>query len=102
MDEILKELEEDFSFRLVVDFRELNKRVVPDPCPLPRPKEMAVRIGMENKPFKTVLDFEYGSGAMGYYKDHRKLMAVITPFGVFVPTRLGFGGKWAFKDSEDI
>jgi hypothetical protein len=30
---------------------------------------------------------------MGFYRDHSKFMAVITPFGFFVPTRLGFGGS---------
>ena len=78
MDELIKELEAHFTFRLVVHFRELNKRVAPDPYPLPRP-------------FKTVLDFKYGFGAMGYFKDHGKYMAVITSFGVFVPTTQGFG-----------
>ena len=70
MHELIKALEEYFTCRLVVDFRELNKRVVPDPYILPRPKEIAMRMGMDNKPFKTVLDFMHGFGAMGYYKGH--------------------------------
>jgi len=53
---------------------------------------MTMRIG-KNKPFKTVLDFKYGFGAMGYYKDHGNYTAVITPIGVLAPTRLTFGGK---------
>jgi len=73
-------LEAHFTFRLVVHFRELNKRVAPDPYPLPRP-------------FKTVLDFKYGFGAIGYHKDHGKNMAVITTFEVPVPTRIAIGGK---------
>ena len=35
MDDIIQELEDHFTFRLVVDFRKLNKRVIPDPYPLP-------------------------------------------------------------------
>jgi hypothetical protein len=48
---------------------------------------------MEKKKFKTVSDFKYGFGSRGFYKDHSRYMAVITPFGVFIPTRLGFGGN---------
>jgi len=58
MDELIHDLREHFSFRLVVDFHEHNTRVVRDPYPLPRPKEMAFSIGMEMKKFKTVLDFK--------------------------------------------
>jgi hypothetical protein len=35
MDDIIQELEDHFTFRLVVDFRKLNKRVIPDPYPIP-------------------------------------------------------------------
>ena len=92
-DELIKELEEHFTSRLVVDSREQNERIVPDPYPFRRLKEMAMRLGMENKPFKTVLDFKYGFGAIGYHKDHGKNMAVITTFEVPVPTRIAIGGK---------
>jgi len=76
----------------------LTERVVPDPYFLPRHKEMAMRIEIENKHFRLVLDLKYGFPAMCYYKDHGKCMAVISPSGVFVPTRLGLGGK----DAEDL
>jgi hypothetical protein len=96
IDEVIHGLEEHFSLRLVVDLRDLNKRVVPDPCLRPRPKQMASRIGMvgmEKKKFKTVLDLKYGFRSMGFYKNHSKFTIVITPFGVFIPTRLAFRGK---------
>ena len=86
-------MEEHFSFRLVVEFPELNNRVIPHLYPRPPPKEMAFRIGTENKKFKTVLDFRFVFGSMSFYKDHSKYMAVITPFGVSNPTRLEFGAK---------
>jgi len=40
MDDVIQELEDHFTFRLVVDFRKLNKRVIPDPYPIPRAKEL--------------------------------------------------------------
>ena len=69
------------------------KRVVPDPYSFLRPKEMASRIGMEKKKFIAALDFKHGFGSMGLYKDHSKYITLTTPFGVFIPTRLGVGGK---------
>ena len=38
MDDVIQELEDHFTFRLVVDFRKLNKRVIPDPDPILRAK----------------------------------------------------------------
>jgi hypothetical protein len=49
---------------------------------------------------------------MGFYRDHSK-MAVLTPFGIFVPSRLGFGGSngpaymrrlsdYVYGDLEDV
>ena len=49
MDELIHDFDKHFCFRVVVDFRGLSKRVVPDPYPVPRPKEVSFRIGMENK-----------------------------------------------------
>ena len=40
MDDIMRELEDHFTFRLVIDFRKLNKRVIPDPYPIPQAKEL--------------------------------------------------------------
>jgi len=91
MDDIIQELEDHFTFRLVVDFQKLNKRLIPDPYPIPRAKELN-RIA-EKKVYKTSLDLKYGFGAMGFYRDHSRFMAVITLFGIFIPTRLGFGGR---------
>jgi len=91
MDDIIQEVEDHFTFRLVVDFRKLNKRVIPDPYPIPRAKELN-RIA-KKKVYKTSLDLKYGFGAMEFYRDHSKFMAVINPFGIFIPTRLGFGGS---------
>jgi hypothetical protein len=91
MNDIIKELEDHFTFRLVVDFRNLNKRVIPDPYAIPRAKELN-RIA-KKKVYKTSLDLKYGFGAMGFYRDHSKVISVITPFGIFVPIRLGFGGS---------
>jgi len=50
---------------------------------------------------------------MGFYRDHSNFMAVITPFGIFIPTRLGFGGRngpanvqrlsdYVYGDLEDV
>ena len=111
MDDVIQELEDHFTFRLVVDFRKLNKRVIPDPYPIPRAKELN-RIA-KKKVHKTSLDLKYGFVAMGFYRDHSKFMAVITPFGIFVPTRLGFGGSngpaymqrlsdYVYGDLEDV
>jgi hypothetical protein len=47
----------------------------------------------KKKVYKTISDLKYGFGAMGFYRDHSKFMAVITLIGIFVPTRLGFGGS---------
>ena len=47
-----------------------------------------------NKKFyKTSLDLKYGFGAMRFYQDHSRSMAVISPYGIFIPNRLGFGGN---------
>ena len=54
MDDIIPELENHFTFRLVVDFRKLNKRVIPDPYPIPRGKE--VNSIAKKKVYKTSLD----------------------------------------------
>ena len=64
MDDVMQELEDHFTFRLVVDFRKLNKRVIPDPYPIPRAKELN-RIA-KKKVYKTSLDLKYGFGAMGF------------------------------------
>ena len=47
----------------------------------------------KKKIFKTSLDLKYSFGAMEFYRDHTELMAVITPFVIFNPSRLGFGGS---------
>jgi len=50
---------------------------------------------------------------MGFYQDHSKFTAVITPFGILVPTKLGFGGSncsanmqrlsdYAYGNLEDV
>ena len=50
---------------------------------------------------------------MGFYRNHSKFMAVITPFGIFVDTILGFGGSngpafmqrlsdYVYGDLEDV
>jgi hypothetical protein len=65
--------------------------VIPDPYPIPGAKELN-RIA-KKKVYKTTLDVKYGFGAMGFYRDHSKFMAVITPFRIFIPIRLGFGGS---------
>ena len=91
MDGKIQELEDHFTFRFVVDFRKLNKRVIPDPYPIHEAKELD---GIaKKKVYTTTLDLKYGFGAMGFYRDHSKFMAVITPFGIFVPTRSHFGGS---------
>ena len=111
MDDVTQELEDHFTFRLVVDFRKLNKRVIPDPYPIPRAKELN-RIA-KKKVYKPSLDLKHGSGAMGFYRDHSKFMAAKTPFRIFVPTRLGFGGSngpvymqrlsdYVYGDQEDV
>jgi hypothetical protein len=92
MDDIIQELEDHFAFRLVFDFRKLNKGVIPYPYPNHRAKELN-RIA-KKKVYKTSLDLKYGFDAMGFYRDHSKFIAVITPFGIFIPTRLGFGGSY--------
>jgi hypothetical protein len=91
MDDIIRELEDRFTFRLLVDFRKLNKSVIPDPYPIPRVKELN-RVA-KNKVYKTTLNLKYCFGAMGFCRDHFKFMAVITPSGIFIPTRLAFGGQ---------
>ena len=91
MDDIIQELEDHFTFRLVVDFRKLNKRVIPDAYPIPRAIELTQFA--KKKVYTTSLDLKYGSGAMGFYRDHSKFMAVTTPSGIFILTRLGFGGS---------
>jgi len=40
MDDIIRELQDHFIFRLVVDFRNLNNRAIPDPYVIRRPKEL--------------------------------------------------------------
>jgi hypothetical protein len=111
MDDVIKELEDHFTFRLVVDFRKLNKRVIRDPYPIPRAKELN-RIA-KKKVYKTSIDLKYGFGAMGFYRNHSKFMAVMTLFGIFAPTRLGFGGSngpaympglsdYVYGDLEDV
>ena len=72
------------------DFRKLNKRVIPDPYPIPRARELN---RSAKKVYETSLDLKYGFGAMGFYRNHSKFMAVITPFVIFVPKRLGIGGS---------
>ena len=91
MDDMIQELEDHFTFRLVVDFRKLNKRVIADPYPIPRAQELN-RIA-KKKVYNTSLDLKYGFGALGFYRDNSKFMAAITPFGIFIPKRLGFGGS---------
>jgi len=91
MDDVIQELEDHFTFRLVVDFRKVNKRVIPDPYPIPRAIELN-RIA-KKKVHKTSLDLKYGFGSMGFYRDDSKFMAAITPFGIFVPTRLGVAAR---------
>jgi len=50
---------------------------------------------------------------MGFYRDHSNFMTVITPFGIFIPKRLGFGGSngpaymqklsdYVYGDLEDV
>ena len=58
MDDVIQELQDHFTFRLVVDFRKLNKRAIPDPYPIPRAKEWN-RIA-KKKVYKTSLDLKYG------------------------------------------
>ena len=111
MDGKIQELEDHFTFRFVVYFRKLNKRVIPDPYPIPEAKELD---GIAKKKVHTTsLDLKYGFGAMGFYRDHLQFMAVITPFGIFIPTRLGFGGSngpasmqrlpdYVYGDLEDV
>ena len=52
-------------------------------------------------------------GAMGFYRDQFKLIAVITLVGIFIPTRLGFGftnasaymqmlSDYVYGDVEDV
>jgi hypothetical protein len=89
MDDIIEELEDHFTFRLLVDFRKLNKKVIPDPYPIPRAKELR-RIAKKTV-YKTSLDLKGSCGAMGFYRDHSKSIAVISPFGIFIPT------DWALK-----
>ena len=74
MDDIIREVEEPFTFRVVVDFRKLNDRVIPDPYPIPPAKKLN-RIA-HKKICKTSVDLKYGFGAMGFYGDHSKFMAV--------------------------
>ena len=85
--------------------------MIPDPYPIPGAKELN-RIA-KKKVYKTTSDVKYGFGAMGFYRDHSKFMAVINPFGIFIPTRLGFGGSngpaytqrlsdYVYGDLEDV
>ena len=48
MDDIIQELEDHFTFRLVFDFRKQSKRVIPDPYPIPRAKEL---MGLQRRKF---------------------------------------------------
>jgi len=65
--------------------------VILHPYPIPRAKELN-RVAKTNV-YNSSLDFEYGFDAMGFYRYPSKFMAGISPFRIFIPTRLGFGGS---------
>jgi hypothetical protein len=61
MDDIIRELHDHFTFRLVVNFRKLNKSVIPEPYRIPRAKELN-RVA-KKQVYKTSSNLRYGFGA---------------------------------------
>jgi len=57
MEEIIKVLQDYFTFKLVVDIRKLNTTAILDPYPIPRGKEL--KVIAKKKIYKTSLDLKY-------------------------------------------
>ena len=91
MDDVIQEVEDHFTFRLVVDFRKLNKRVIPDPYPIPRAKELN-RIA-KKKVHKTSLDLKYGFSCYGILSRSFKVYGCYNSFWDLRSYKIGCGSK---------
>jgi len=77
------------KFRLCVDYGELNKRVEKDAYPMKDPETLLQ--GFRGMTFKATFDASKGFNQAPVDEETQRMMAFVTPFGTFQPTRLNFG-----------
>ena len=77
------------KFRLCGDYTELNKLTIRDAGPIPLQGNLFSFFA--NKPYMALFDLVSGYNQCPISDETAKLLAIVTPFGLYEPTRLPFG-----------
>jgi hypothetical protein len=77
------------KFRMCVDYTQVNAVTVRDAWPIPDPRDMFQFL--LKKPFLASFDLSTGYYQAPVAPESRPILAFITPFGLYEPTRLPFG-----------
>ena len=77
------------AFRMVVDYRAVNALTTPIVDPLPHPD--VIRGVLAGKSFIGTADMTQGFHQLEYHEDVRHFFNILTPRGVYTPTRLMMG-----------